>query len=163
MAVKTLLPMRSIHKPNLNYARCLESSTGTYKFIEHDLVYKDATYKKLRVCGADPTAVAGLATHTNPTAANTNSFYEKAEPNQIFIANVYTDGNGSSTAGNALLETDLNVEYGVVKVGNNWHIDKTETSNKVVRIVGKYEEDDYGDYYGRAKFVFLDAVCQDVD
>lgn len=75
------------------------------------------------------------------------------------IANLYYDSTGLSNANNALAVTDLQTQYGLVKVGDNWYVDKSDTGATVRCIVIQPDElSVIGDYYARVRIKMLSAT-----
>ena len=99
--------------------------------------------------GADPTNILGvaLADGQNVTT-NPRNEVALAKPGALFIANL----SGASVTA----QTDLGTKYGLVKVGTNWHVDKTDTTNTRV-VVRSVDVDAIGDINGRVVFEFLAA------
>lgn len=110
------------------------------------LVLLDAN-EEIAECGADPTAVLGVAVHQ---AAGRDLL-----PTEQLVA---LGGSGRTFLGegdNAPTEDDINQQYGVAKDANGiWHVDGTDTTNVVVEVVDVDLE------RGLYEFVFLVSDLQ---
>jgi hypothetical protein len=97
--------------------------------------------------GVDPTGIVGIAEDDgdNLGAGLGTVRYVPALPHVTF------DMSLSGT----IAATDLHVKYGLVKSGNNWGVDKAETVNTRVVIVGF--KDPVGTVDGRVYVRFLAA------
>jgi len=101
-------------------------------------------------CGADPTQILGIAcgdAHNDSVAATSTVAVWIADDETLFV------GNLSGTSVTAL--TDVGMGYGVVKDGNNWHVDKTDVANRRVIVVELDSRDAVGDTNGRVLFMFF--------
>lgn len=97
--------------------------------------------------GADPTGILGLSlADANNVSTNPRNEVALAKPGALFRANL----SGSSITA----QSDVGVKYGLVKISNNWHVDKTETDNVRV-VVRSVDVDAIGDTNGRVVFEFL--------
>ena len=109
----------------------------------------------LAECGADPTAVCGVAAedgHNGSAAGDYNLKLWVANDDTIFLANL---GGSSVTA-----LTDVARPMGVVAASSLWHVDKTDLTNTVVKVIGLDTRDTVGDTNGRVLFQFLGKVRQ---
>lgn len=102
----------------------------------------EAATDEVRIMG-----VAAEDGHNDSVAGNSRVKFWVADDETIFIANV------SGTSVTHL--TDVGRSFGIVKEGNNWHIDKTDTTNRRVIIVDYDRRDTLGDTNGRLHFMFL--------
>lgn len=104
-------------------------------------------------CGADPTAVRGIALQdafTGPgydvsDASKTVVFTGRPGECVVAIADDEQEFSARGVNGGTdpviPLQTHIDEQYGVVKVGNDWCIDFTETTTKVVQITDIATED----------------------
>lgn len=77
---------------------------------------------------------------------------------QVYLAHPEAVFIGRSGAGQAISNDDIGAQYGVVIDATNliWRVDNTNTTQKVVQIVGLYDAD--GDINGRYLFKIMAAV-----
>lgn len=157
MATLSLQAMK-VNQPG-NRRHYPEAATQTY--IAGEPVYLDAGNKRITICGGDPATIMGISAEVASGVTSSSEPVYLADNENTFIANVYTDGTGAANAANALLLTDVGVDYDVIKVGVNWHIDKNAAGAKCVRILDRYPvSTEFGDFYGQAIFSFLNDVRQ---
>lgn len=100
--------------------------------------------------GADPVQVLGVAAEdasNDSVAANSKTTVWIADDETIFVGNL----SGTSTTA----QTDIGAGYGLVKTGNNWHVDKTDVANRREIIVDLDPRDSVGDTNGRVHFIFF--------
>lgn len=98
-------------------------------------------------CGADPAAVYGVALqgagtgpgYDLPNSSVTTVVTGRAQEVSVLVANrsteFYARGVNGGTDPVLPLQTHIDEQYGVAKVGNDWVIDFAETVAKVVEIV----------------------------
>lgn len=102
----------------------------------------------------NPTNVVGVAEQDghNYTATSTTNRCE------VTIANTDTIfmGNLSGSSVTALL--DIGKGYSIAKTGNNWHVVKTDLTNRRVRVIQLDPRDAVGDTNGRVWFQFHAAA-----
>lgn len=150
MATITLRPIDVAYTVSGNSPYTLvhpEAASQTYK--RGAILVRDGAGRTVEAT-APPIAILGVAeadASNDPVQGNSNARIQVANDDTVFRANVTT---GQTTA-----LTDLGQTYGLVKVGNNWHIDKTAVGvNGRVIIVGFYPEDAIGDVQARLLFIF---------
>jgi hypothetical protein len=106
-----------------------EGASQTFKAGE--LVMRTSGY--LTICGADPALVLGIAledANNNATDGENDILVLVATANALLKMSVYH----SNATYNVVEDTDLGTDYGVVCASNKWLVDKTDNSNKVVRV-----------------------------
>jgi hypothetical protein len=101
--------------------------------------------------GADPTNIVGIA-----EAAAADKDADGKIPVAIPLDGAYFVVNIGGTGVTA--QTDLLKGYGIVKEGDNWHVDKTDTTNKRVVIEDFDRRDAMGDTNGRVVCSFVRSV-----
>src|SRR6266850_2656830 len=103
-------------------------------------------------CGADPTGILGVvaADASGTTGADVTVWI--ADDETVFVGNL----SGTSTSD----RRDVGKDFGVVKTGNNWLIDKTDLANRRVVIVDLDRRDAVGDTNAREHFVFFSQFRQ---
>lgn len=109
--------------------------------------------------GANPTAIAGIATYTHPP---TNSYatdigkYHPALPGVEFEASV--DNNGAIDTG-AIAAAQQFAAFGITQDSDGvWYVDLGKTGATVVRVRVTRLLDPVGTVNGRVRFVFLPIV-----
>lgn len=125
-----------------------EAASQTFK--AGAVLVRDAAGRVVEATSPNPVSILGVAeADANDVAASAtnNSRVLVANDDTVFRANV------STSQVTAL--TDLGGIYGLVKVGDLWHIDKTAVgaSGRVI-ITGFYPDDAIGDIQGRLLFIF---------
>lgn len=101
--------------------------------------------------------VAGVALEpgeNNTVAAAAKTKFSVANQNNVFEANLYHVTPASAVADRRM----LGQSFGMIKVGNNWHINITDQSatGRCALIVGFHPDDVIGtDLFHRARFIFL--------
>jgi hypothetical protein len=114
-------------------------------------------------CGADPALILGVASKAGQNGGSAGLKKQTvylAHPDTLFVGNLDTsaaEGAGTTAA------TDRFLTYGVAKrASSHWYVDKTDTTNKRVRIFDFWDEDAVGDIMGRVLFKFVGAAstCQ---
>jgi hypothetical protein len=158
MATAPIVPIRPVRSlTGLPYPRQSVPETASVTFLLGALVVCTSGY--LTECGADPALILGVASRAGQNGA-TDGLYKQtvylAHPDTLFVANLDTSasvGNGTTAA------TDRFLPYGVAKrTSSHWYVDKTDTTNKRVRIFDFWDEDAIGDVMGRVLFKFAGAA-----
>lgn len=100
--------------------------------------------------GADPARILGVACADGQnlaTAGLKNCLVWVADAETMWVGNL---------SGSSVTElVDVGRGYGLVKVGNNWHVDKTDLANRRVIVVELDDRDNVGDTNGRVRFMFF--------
>ena len=100
--------------------------------------------------GADPARILGVACADGQNLASNglkDCLVWIADENTVFVGNL---------SGSSVTElVDRGRGYGVVKTGNNWHVDKTDLTNRRVVVVDLDPRDNVGDTNGRVHFMFF--------
>lgn len=126
-----------------------EAASQTFK--AGAVLVRNGSGHVIEATSPNPVSILGVAeadAANDAVAANSNSRVLVANDDTVFRANVSTS--------QVTAVTDLGGIFGLVKVGTNWHIDKTAVgaSGRVI-IVGYYlGEDIIGDTQGRLLFTF---------
>ena len=126
-----------------------EYRTSTWE--KGGLVYVNAGY--LTICGADPTAVYGVAVRAGQNGASDGTYSTEvylATPDSIWIAKSNTT---TSLA-------HVGVAYGVVLSGTEWLVDISDTTNDVIRVIALDPRDVVGLSGGRYYVMFDQDVIQ---
>lgn len=107
----------------------------------------------LAVGGSDPSAetILGIAEQDATGTTNEPARFIPATPQQEFEANIV--GTGGAGALNTVEATDLYAPFGIVKTGDNFLVDKDETT--ALRVVVTALIDAIGEANGRVRFRFL--------
>lgn len=122
-----------------------EAASQTYKKGALLLINADG---KVEEVAADPTRIDGVALADASGTTDADADMALVTPGTIFQANV----SGSGTT----VQADVGDQRGVVKDGDNWHIDEAETADAVVEITGL--RSDVNDVNGIVYFKFLPTV-----
>jgi hypothetical protein len=131
-----------------------EASSQTFKAGEP--VYLSSGY--VTECGDDPSAILGIAADDAHNAAS-SGLYEVGvylpTPDMVFEANVY--GGGAITA-----ITDVGRSMGLYRDTSNskLYVDKGDTANHRVVVIGLSKKDAVGDTYGRYLVQFEQKYLQ---
>lgn len=118
--------------PDAKVRQALFKEGASQTFKVGDLVALSGGY--VVAAGADPATVLGIAqdnAHNSATAGAYQVSVAIADPTATFIANV----TGTAPA-NKTDATDIGKLYGVVSSGGQWYVDKDETVNTRVVVVG---------------------------
>lgn len=112
-------------------------------FTDRALVYTDVN-GELNECGADPTlvlgvALAGVASYPGydlPNSTRTNVVTGTTQELPVALADTEQEfscrGVNGGTDPVTPAASDINVQYGVAKVGTEWVLDQADTVNVVV-------------------------------
>jgi hypothetical protein len=152
---QAIRPVRSL--TGLPYPRQAVPEAATQTFKLGALVVCTSGF--LVECGADPALILGVASRAGQNGASAglkeNVVY-LAHPDTLFVGNL--DTSASEGAG-VTAATDRFLTYGVAKrTSSHWYVDKTDTTNKRVRIFDFWNEDAVGDVMGRVLFKFAGAA-----
>ena len=98
--------------------------------------------------GADPSRIDAIASANASGTTNAEIQGTLPLPAVIFQANI--SGSGTND------QTDVGDRRGIVKDGDNWHVDESETGALVLEIVGL--RGDSGDTNGIVYFRFLNSI-----
>jgi hypothetical protein len=135
--------------------------TSTGAFIRGDVLIYDTGLVK--VAGADPTAIVGVAMQAYETAPGYNQANSPTvntyRASKVCVAAATREAtfrgkmtNGSSTRVAAAV-TDIGISYGITAYSGVWTVDKNKTAGDIrVRVVG------FDDLTGDAFFKFLEAA-----
>lgn len=99
---------------------------------------------------ADPARILGVACQDGQNTATDglkDCLVWIADAESMFVGNL----SGSSVT--ALV--DVGRGYGLVKTGNNWHVDKTDLTARRVIVCELDNRDNVGDTNGRVRFIFF--------
>jgi hypothetical protein len=160
MATAPIVPIRPVRSlTGLPYPRQSVPETASVTFLMGALVVCTSGY--LAECGADPALILGVASAAGHNGA-TDGLYKQtvylAHPDTLFVANLDTSGGGGVGTG-VTAATDRFLTYGVAKrSSSHWYVDKSDTTNKRVRIFDFWDEDAIGDVMGRVLFKFVGAA-----
>lgn len=121
---------------------CVVTAAQTFKW---GALVATAAAGTISECGADPTIVLGVALQdafSGPGNEVANSSQVVATTGTINLCSVAIADREQEFSGRmtnagatvAPLQTHIDQQYGVVKVGNDWTIDETDTTNVVVEI-----------------------------
>lgn len=128
-----------------------EAASQTFK--DGALVFLSGGY--IQECGADPAQILGVVVgdgDNDATAGTSQKLVYVADASTVFEANVSTS--------QVTAQTDVGRSWGLVKVGNNWHIDKNDGTNQRVYILNLSLRDTVGDTQGRLLFQVLGKYRQ---
>jgi len=140
------------------YIAAGEESGQTYK-EGAPLVY-DATSQEGEewAGGTDATAITGIAARNASETAGTKCPYYEAKPDTIFVG---TFMNGTSNL--ELAASHYDTEYSLLKQSSGmWTIDQSDTSTKLVHVIGPASGSEVGDTNARVEFRFLTGKMADV-
>lgn len=156
--VNTMRAVRTFSGYSVARVEVPESASAT--FSKGAVVLISSGY--LAEAGADPAVLLGVATRAGQnggSAGAKSQHVEVAHPGNLFMGNL--DTSGAEDAG-VTAATDRGVAYGIQKHASNgsWYVDKSDTTNKRVRVVEFWSEDTVGDIKGRVIFSFVVANSQ---
>lgn len=100
---------------------------GSAAFTAGDFVYFDGEKEVAEVSGADPATLLGIAAEN---AANV------IESGYVMVYPFTADNVFAMQGSTAPVITDIDVDYGIVESSGVYIVDKTETSNTRVKVVG---------------------------
>ena len=101
-----------------------EAASQTFK--RGALVYLD-TSGRVAEAVASQAAFLGVASHDASGTAGTDVIVWICNDDTLFVGNLTNAGAILATSWN-----DITRNYGVIKVGNNWHVDKAGSSRRVI-------------------------------
>lgn len=125
-----------------------EAASQTFKIDE--MVYLSGG--KVTGCVADPAIIFGLALDDASGTADTLIRVVPITADTVLIANL----SGTSVTA----QTDIGQRYGLTVASNKWHVDKTDTTNTRVLVIGLDTRDAVGDIAGRVHAVVLQGNRQ---
>lgn len=150
MATQTLRPADVAYTISGNNPYTLvhpEAASQTFK--RGAMLTLDAAGRVIESTSPNPVRILGVAeadAANDSVAGNSNSRVQVADDDTVWKMNV------STSQVTAL--TDLGKIYGIIKVGNNWHVDRTaEGANGRVIVVG-FHDTELGDTQGRLLVIF---------
>lgn len=155
MATYAIRPMAPVKRlESYTFVTLPIESGETFKAGALLLRTNDGTFEE---CGADPTLIAGVATH-GVADANPADTFGTVVP-VVPVATSEQEFRG--TLEGTWAADDLGKSYGVVLDATGyWTVDKSETSNTRVRITGVEDGVAVGDVNVPVRFVFLPANRQ---
>lgn len=148
------------------YVQSCAYATGQ-TFLKGALLVKNSAGEVVE-CGADPAAVYGVAAqdagsglgYGAANSAQTTVVTGRSQEVSVVVADRTSQFSARAVNGGTdpviPLQTHIDEQYGVVKVGNDWVIDMAETTAKVVEIVDIVEPQ--GGQAGMFICKFLEAV-----
>lgn len=119
---------------NYNSA-CVDHYTpdGSATFTANELVYFDTSTQTMKVCGADPSLIAGLAVGGgSSTTTGAQLFSEQAK---ISVYRLQSDTVVSMSSSTTPAVTHIGVLYGIAATSGVWQVDTSDTSNTRVIVV----------------------------
>lgn len=104
-------------------------------FVLGELVYWDTATQTLKVCGADPSLIAGVAMASAAFGLGTqwpgNIYTGTSVPVALLNSNGLVFMSSTSTPAS----TNVGVAYGIAAVSGTWQVDTGDTSNTRVVVV----------------------------
>ena len=101
-----------------------EAASQTFK--RGALVYLDSS-GRVAVATASQAAFLGVASHDASGTAGTDVIVWIANDDTLFVGNLTSAGAITATSW-----SDITRNYGVIAVGNNWHVDKAGANRRVI-------------------------------
>lgn len=125
-------------------------------FVAGEPVYLSSGY--VTECGDDPSAILGIAAdnaHNDSTAGKYSVGVYIPDSDMVFEANIYGGGNLTAI-------TDVGRSMGIYRDTTNskLYVDKGDTHNHRVVVVGLSKKDAVGDTYGRVLVQFEQKYLQ---
>jgi len=121
-------------------------------FVKGSVLIHDAASGEVEQAGTEPVnEILGIAAGDASGTAGTDVAYIPADPSIVFEGNI-----GTSVSAGAIAATDQFQKYPLQLSGTSWFIDKTDTTNPCVKIVGF--KDAVGTTNGRVYFKFLKST-----
>ena len=127
-----------------------EAASQSYK-IGAPLEYTTGTIEALATGGADTGKVIGIAVKDATAVTGAAVPYYEANDYNLFEGTLI-----ATTSDHVLAVADIGTQYGILDSGTNWYVDKDNTSQKKVVIVGCV--DPIGDTNARVIFRFLGGM-----
>ena len=132
-------------------------------FVAGDLVYPDDSVtadvdnKCLKICGADPAKIGGIALKaaTNVTTGNIEIPIEPINSEDTYQMNIYHATPASAILNSVQIGDTYEIIRATVSSVIAWCVDMAATTNIRVIVVGKHPSDAGTDLYGRALVKFL--------
>lgn len=118
-------------------------------------VVEDASSLEVEVWagGTDATKILGIAAADATGTTGADVPYFEANQYNIFAGSLINNATAV-----ALAATHINGKYSLVASGNNWYIDVSDTTTKLVQVIAPI--DDIGDTNARVAFRFVHDVQQ---
>lgn len=155
MATWAIRPMHPVKRLD-GYTFVTYPIADSETFLAGAVVLRDSD-GNIAECGADPAVIAGIALHSVADANPADTFGTVVSRVPVATANQEFRGTLEGTFAAA----DVGAKYGLVLDATGyWTVDKSETSNTRVQIVGKDDEVAVGDVNAPVRFVFLAANRQ---
>ena len=137
-----------------------EGASQTFK--RGAFVQLDATGRVIVIASATPAAILGVASMDATGTAGSDIIVWIANDDTVFVANLTTAGVALATQW-----PDVSRTYGIINVGNNWHIDKAGTRRVLILDLDRRDNlpattggSALGDVGGREHFMVLGNFAQ---
>lgn len=160
MATWDIRPISPVYRRDRDVFKFYPQSSGE-TFLKGALLVQDTDARYVTECGADPSAVLGVALADAADYSWQEDTFGTVEPG-IPVALADQEFRGT-LEGTLDIDADVGTSFGVVLDATGyWTIDRSDTSNTVVTITGLEDGVADGDVNPPVRFVFLTSVQAEV-
>lgn len=107
---------------------------STDAIVVSSLVYFDTGTQTIKLCGADPALIAGIAEGAKNTAQSASERTNLHPSSKMPVRLLSTGALVALSSPTTLSEANVGVLYGIVNVGGVWQLDTTDTTNTRVLV-----------------------------